>query len=69
MRTALVFCYYTYDGEGRPLHSRRAATLEAIEREDGVPLRETGMEVELTQLDARGFLLGMPGCGDPIHRH
>ncbi len=68
MRTALVFCYYTYDNDsGRPAHSARAATLDAIERENGIPLRETGMEVDTGEIDARGFLIGPPSCGDPVH--
>ena len=67
MRTALVFCYYTYDSDGRLVHGARAATLDAIERENGVPLRETGMEVDVSEIDGRGFLKGAPNCGDAAH--
>ena len=68
MRT-LVFCYYTYDRDsGRPVHSKRAATLEAIERENGVPMRETGIEVDAGEIDGRGYLKGAAGCEHPIYR-
>jgi len=68
MPTVLVFCYYTYDGgSGRQVHCKRAATLDAIERENGIPLRETGIEVDVSQVDSGGFLKGSPSCGDPLH--
>ena len=67
MPTVLVFCYYTYDDDsGRQVHCRRAATLDAIERENGIPLRETGIEVDVSQVDSGGFLKGSPSCGDTL---
>jgi len=69
MATTLVFCFYSYDpSSGDRLHSRRAAILDTIERLNGVPLRETGMEVDASELDADGFLDGPAGCDDPSHR-
>ena len=68
METVLVFCFYTYDARGHELHSTRAATLEAIERANGVALRETGMEVSIDEVDLRGYLKGPPSCEHPAHR-
>ena len=68
METILVFCFYTYDARGQQVHSTRAATLAAIEKLNGVALRETGMEVAIDEIDIRGYLKGPASCEHPVHR-
>ena len=50
------------------LHSPRAATIETIERLDGVPLRESALEVDEAEVDAHGYLRGPAHCEHPSHR-
>ena len=69
MATAIVYCFYTYDpGSGERLHQSRAATLAAIERLNGVPMRETGIEVDVAKINGDGFFNGPAYCEDPIHK-
>ena len=49
------------------MHSPRAATLDRIEQMDGVPLRDTGLEVDAREVDTNGFFLRKANCGHPTH--
>jgi len=69
MGTRTVYCFYMYQpGSGALVHSPRAATLDGIERMDGVPLKETGLEVDEDEVDVNGFFLGQANCSHAIHR-
>lgn len=50
------------------VHSPRAATMEAIEKVDGVPLKESAIEVDEHDVDAHGYLRGPAHCDHPSHR-
>ena len=68
MGTRTVYCFDFYEpATGRLVHSPRAATIDRIERMDGVPLRDTGLEVDEDEVDANGFLLGKANCNHPSH--
>ena len=69
MATRTVYCFYFYQpGSGKLVHSPKAATLERIEQMDGVPLRDTGLDVDSEYIDANGFFRGKPHCSHPTHR-
>jgi len=69
MATCTVYCFDFYlPGSGELVHSPRAATIQRIERMDGVPLKETALEVDISMIDANGFLLGAHSCGHAAHR-
>jgi hypothetical protein len=69
MGTRKVYCFYTYDcGSGRMVHSPRAATIETIEKLDGVPVKESAIEVDEQDVDAHGYLRGPAHCEHPFHR-
>ena len=66
--TKTVYCFYSYEpGSGRLVHSPRAATLETIERLDGVPMKETRLEVPESAVDADGFYDGPANCANHAH--
>ena len=68
MTTKTVYCFYFYDPTSKkPVHSPRAATIQRIEQMDGVPIRETGLEVEDSQVDSLGFLIGPHNCNNAAH--
>lgn len=68
MGVKTVYCFYTYDcGSGRMVHSARAAILDTIERLDGVPLKETALEVDEENVDRHGFLNGPAHCDHKSH--
>ncbi|HXF79900.1 MAG TPA: hypothetical protein VN598_13610 [Usitatibacter sp.] len=67
--TRKVYCFYTYDcGSGRMVHSPRAATMDTIEKLDGVPLKESVLEVDERDVDSCGYLRGPGHCDHPSHR-
>jgi hypothetical protein len=69
MGTRKVYCFYIYDcGSGRMVHSPRAATIETIEKLDGVPMKESALEVAEDEVDAHGYLRGPAHCDHPSHR-
>jgi hypothetical protein len=69
MGTRTVYCFQFYDpGSGKLVHSPRAATMERIERMDGVPMKETAIEVDMAMVDANGFLLGAHNCAHSAHQ-
>ena len=68
MPTCTVYCFDFYDADGRLVHSQRAATLDCIERMDGMPIKETALQVDASQVDANGFLLGRANCDHGSHR-
>lgn len=68
MGTRTVFCFYYYDRRTRArIHSPFAATIDTIEKLDGVPLKESALEVDESDVDSHGFLRGPPHCGDRAH--
>ena len=70
MATATVYCFYTYRYPGdERFHWPRAATLKTIESLDGVPLKDTALEIDPDKLDAGGFLNGPANCAHVSHRH
>jgi hypothetical protein len=69
MGAKTVYCFYYYEpGDGRLVHAPRAATIEAIERLDGVPLRETGLEVDDGDVDEAGYYGRPANCTHHSHR-
>ena len=57
MELVTVYRYYIYIlGKDVSARARRRATLEAIERLQGVPMHETARVVYASQVDAEGFL-------------
>jgi hypothetical protein len=64
MELVTVFRYYTYilDREVSA-RGRRRATLEAIERLQGVAMHETARIVSASQVDAEGFLKDLSDSG------
>lgn len=68
MGTRTVYCFDFYPpGSGELVHSPRAATLDRIERMDGIPLTDTGLEVDEDEVDANGFFIGKANCTHPAH--
>ena len=65
MEKITVYRYYTFIF-GREISARgpRSATLQAIERLDGVALRDTAREVDPALIDEEGFLRDVEG----VHR-
>ena len=70
MATRTVYCFDFYPlGSEQPVHSPRAATIDRIDRMDGVPIEETALEVDAPMVDANGFLLGPHTCSHVVHRN
>jgi hypothetical protein len=64
MPDAFVYYFLMHDrSSGRPVSSRRRATLEAI-RSRGEPLLESEMAVDDSEVDASGFLVGRSAGGE-----
>jgi len=58
MEKITVYYFTKYDIEtDQNVRSKRPATLEAIERVNGIAIKETAKDVDASQLDMDGFLV------------
>ncbi len=58
MQKTKVYYFTCFDiTSGKNIRSKRPATLETITACNGEPIKETAQEVDISSLDANGFLV------------